>query len=271
MNKIDYYVKPFFIQLFYCLFYLKFKHKKKKIKKRFYQNLLKYKFIKLYSIITIFFVNRQYYFNIYYYNNILSILLINYCNNFIYLVFLTFYLDFMINVILRPFILIKFTYFLLIFYIFLRYKNSYLSICLSYYERMTNQFIEKVFINFYNYNSFLKLPIFKYFSFKYSLFSIYKFSYGHSPLWLIKRINFLNNKSIKFLSLIQSHYLKYFDNWQYIKQYRFIVRFHSRKSILWKLKNYFGCFSPYIYNFWVYGDQFSSLYILKFTWIIKNI
>ena len=162
----------------------------------------------------------------------------------------------------------RFLYLLLGFYVILRYKKYHFYSSLIYYENqimfnISELFLTKKFVvNLFSFRTFL---------IKYNSFLIYKYSYGHSIRWLIKRINLLTNKCIKSFYLEQSSFFKYFDNWQYTKQYRFLGRFYPKRSILWKLKNHFGALNPYNHNFWVFGDQSSSIYILKFTWIPKNI
>jgi hypothetical protein len=249
--------------------------KKKTIKKRLYKSFFKYKFLKSYLIIFLINNNKQKIFNIFNIKEFLTFLSIIYFYYFIYLLFLLYYLTLIMisHFNLRTFFVLQYLIFPLSTFIFFlsKWVKNYISIYLKYYEIFNSWFFSKFLISLYNKKFLFDLKFFNSFFFKYNLFSIYKFSYGHSIRWLIKWINFLINKFKIIFSLPWSNYKKYFDYWHYIKQYRFLDRFYAKKSILWKLCNYFGSFNPYSCNFWVYGDQFSSLYILKFTWIVKNI
>nr|YP_009240465.1 reverse transcriptase/intron maturase [Lotharella vacuolata]BAU62599.1 reverse transcriptase/intron maturase [Lotharella vacuolata] len=103
------------------------------------------------------------------------------------------------------------------------------------------------------------------------IFFVCRKSYGHSTNWFIRQINylllkwfskwkhiFLVTKKNRFLSKIL-----FFEKWMFNKQFIYINRNNSNKSLLWKITNYFGPFSPYHKNFWIFGDRFSSLYVLK--------
>lgn len=111
---------------------------------------------------------------------------------------------------------------------------------------------------------------------KKKLFFIWKYSYGHSSNWVIRNINFLVFQWFihwyKWINLfIISFRIFYFYNflilWSYLKECYYINRNHTNKSLLWKIKTYFGPFNPYRNDFWVFGNKLSGVYILKLLWL----
>ncbi|AGY61449.1 reverse transcriptase (plastid) [Lotharella oceanica] len=110
-----------------------------------------------------------------------------------------------------------------------------------------------------------------------NLFFICKKSYGHSTSWFIRQTNYIllkwfhKWKDIILLNKIKKYHkndlLFSLDNWIFNKQFRYINRNHSKSSLLWKVKNYFGPFNPYQKDFWVFGDKFSSIYAIKILWV----
>lgn len=112
------------------------------------------------------------------------------------------------------------------------------------------------------------------------IFLTCKRSYGHSTNWFIRQINFIflqwfnEWKNIFQRSKIKQDYLNhnfiFLDNWIFNKQFHYINRKHSNRSLLWKIQNYFGPFNPYKKNFWVFGDKFSSLYSIRIIWIFDH-
>ena len=142
---------------------------------------------------------------------------------------------------------------------FFKYSFNTCKTSLFFYKYIYNPTLTNYldfFISFYN------LELKRYYIY------IYKLSSGHSTKWLIRRLNFgINNwAKISFMYFTSS----FLSSWMYQKQCYYINRIHSRKSLLWKIKNYFGPFNPYFNDFWIFGDQFSSIYLLKFVWFLKS-
>ena len=112
---------------------------------------------------------------------------------------------------------------------------------------------------------------------KRDIFLICKKSYGHSTSWFIRQTNYIILKWFykwKYIFLLYNvkkfNVNKLFfslDHWIFNKQFHYINRNHSNKSLLWKIKTYFGPFNPYQRDFWVFGDNFSSIYLIKVLWI----
>lgn len=109
------------------------------------------------------------------------------------------------------------------------------------------------------------------------LFSICKKSYGHSTSWFIRQINYIILKWFykwKYYFLLNklkkvnvNKIIFSLDTWIFNKQFHYINRNNSKKSLLWKIKTYFGPFNPYQKDFWVFGDTYSSIYLIKVLWI----
>ena len=109
------------------------------------------------------------------------------------------------------------------------------------------------------------------------LFFIYQKGSSYSISWLITRVNSIILKWFKsWYNQINFYYkdclwlIKSIDHWLYKKQCCLINRVNDNKSLLWKIKHYFGNFNPYRSDFWVFGDFYSGFYLLKIIWLISS-
>lgn len=54
------------------------------------------------------------------------------------------------------------------------------------------------------------------------------------------------------------------NQWILVKQFYYINYNFSKKPLSWKIEKFFGPFNPYNNDFWIFGDSFSSIFIIKF-------
>lgn len=143
---------------------------------------------------------------------------------------------------------------------------------------------KRIIILFYNSRTLFYRLVIKNFSnslllLKKNLFFIWKYSSGHSSKWIIRHINFIFIKWLKkwltYSIIIKKqrkfifHYFS-FITWLSLKQCSYIIKIYSSKSLLWKIKNYFGSFNPYLLDFWIFGDKYSGSYIIKIIWFFDE-
>nr|YP_009240344.1 reverse trascriptase/intron maturase [Gymnochlora stellata]BAU62478.1 reverse trascriptase/intron maturase [Gymnochlora stellata] len=175
-------------------------------------------------------------------------------------------------------IIIPSFYLFFIYLIFIFRIYSFL-ILIRYIWFFTGKFIVKNYFFLFFYSSFISSisSILKYslFLLKRELFSIFLLSSRYTLQWVIKQINFCLYYWIKKWENIfffdQSINLRLYENlerWLFEKQCRYINKYNIQRSLLWKIRYYFGPFDPYSQDFWRFGDCNSSTYLIKYK-IIK--
>ena len=148
---------------------------------------------------------------------------------------------------------------------FFLYKNIFFLVKKNIFFTDNVLVLKNIFSNFYHYNSYFLVIYLKFLSIlKFQIFLFHKISLGHSTKWLIRQTNFIFTKYTKFPFINLNFIKKKLNFWIYNRQCNYINRIYSNKSLFWKINNYFGPFNPYYEEFWMFGDQFSGIYALKF-------
>jgi RNA-directed DNA polymerase len=90
---------------------------------------------------------------------------------------------------------------------------------------------------------------------------------GWNVAVIIKRLNpIIRGQANYYRPFVASQIFSTLDYYQYHKQVHWARRTHPKKPKRWRDEKYWGCFNPNRKDQWVFGDQKTRSYLLRYSW-----